>query len=151
MRKVILMLAAACAAACAATPRSADGDAAAVEAFMRAYSEAWNRHDAAVIARDFYRLGRSDAEQAAELERGFAALRAEGYSHSVIHRVEACMAGPDAARAGMVFTRLRTDETAMPPDPRASAYGVVRFADGWRITSIAGWEPSAGLGCSAAG
>lgn len=118
--------------ACAAMPAPHQ----AVEQFMWGYTEAWNRHDSATIARDFYRTGPSVDEQTASLERGFASLRAQGYHHSDIFEVKACMTGEDTAWAGMKFSRLKADGEPLPPRDRASSYTLRKFADGWRITKV---------------
>ena len=67
-----LLFAAACASAPAPTPEAA------VEQLMWDYTKAWNQHDSATIARDFYRTGPTVEEQTASLERGFENLRAQG-------------------------------------------------------------------------
>jgi len=108
----------------------------AVEQFMWDYTKAWNRHDSATIARDFYRTGPSVAEQEQSLERGFEALRGQGYHHSVIFEVKACLTGADTAWAGMKFSRLKADGDPLPPKDRASSYTLRKFADGWRITKV---------------
>lgn len=129
-------------AGCMTAPVQAPGQAAeqppaqAVEQFMWDYTKAWNRHDSATIARDFYRTGPGVAEQTASLERGFENLRAQGYHHSDIFEVKACMTGPDTAWAAMKFSRLKADGEPLPPKDRASSYDVARFADGWRITKV---------------
>ena len=46
-----------------------------VEQFMWNYTKAWNQHDSATIARDFYRTGPSVEEQTQNLERGFGSWR----------------------------------------------------------------------------
>ena len=107
-----------------------------VEAHMKGYTEAWNKHDSATIARDFYRTGPTVAEQTASLERGFENLRAQGYDHSDIYEIKGCMTGPDTAWAGMKFSRLKKDGEPLPPKDRASSYTLTKFADGWRITKV---------------
>lgn len=107
-----------------------------VEQFMWDYTKAWNRHDSATIARDFYRTGPSLKEQTASLERGFENLRAQGYHHSDIFEVKACMTGVHEAWAAMKFSRLTEAGEPLPPKIRASSYTLKRFADGWRITKV---------------
>jgi hypothetical protein len=107
-----------------------------VEQFMWDYTKAWNRHDSATIARDFYRTGPSVEEQTASLERGFEALRAQGYHHSDIFEVKGCMTGVHEAWAAMKFSRLTESGERLPPKVRASSYTLKRFADGWRITKV---------------
>ena len=135
-----LAIAIACLAigACASTPAPAPAPApeAAVEQFMWDYTKAWNRHDSQTIGRDFYRTGPSVEEQQANLERGFENLRAQGYHHSDIFEIKACMTGADTAWAGMKFSRLKADGEPLPPKDRASSYTLQKFADGWRITKV---------------
>jgi hypothetical protein len=107
-----------------------------VEQHMWNYTKAWNLHDSATIARDFYRTGPSVEEQTASLERGFENLRAQGYDHSDIFEVKACITGADTAWAGMKFSRLKADGEPLPPKIRASSYTLTKFADGWRITKV---------------
>lgn len=120
-----------------------------VEQFMWDYTRTWNRHDSASIARDFYRMGPGVAEQAESLEKGFVNLRAQGYHHSDIHEIKACLTGPDTAWAGMKFSRLKADGEALAPRDRASSYELKKFADGWRITKLTGGDAARPLGCPA--
>jgi hypothetical protein len=121
--------------ACAMTPQ-AENPEAAVEQFMWDYTKAWNKHDSATIAKAFYRTGTTVEEQTASLERGFETLRAQGYHHSDIFEIKACMTGVDTAWAGMKFSRLKADGEPLPPKNRASSYDLKKFEDGWRITKL---------------
>ncbi len=132
--RLVIGLAALAFASCASAPSLAPEQA--VERFMWDYTKAWNRHDAVTIGRDFYRTGPSVAEQQASLERGFENLRAQGYHHSHIFEIKACMTGADTAWAGMKFSRLKADGEPLPPKDRASSYTLSKFADGWRITKV---------------
>ena len=107
-----------------------------VEQHMWDYTRAWNQHDAATIARDFYRTGPNVEEQTASLERGFVALREQGYHHSDIHEIKACLTGDDTAWASMKFSRLKENGDPLPPKDRASSYTLKKFAEGWRITKV---------------
>ena len=107
-----------------------------VEQFMWDYTRAWNRHDAVTIARDFYRTGPTLEEQTASLERSFENLRRQGYQHSNIFEIKACMTGPDTAWAGMKFSRLDQNGVPLPPKNRASSYALKKFDDGWRIIRV---------------
>lgn len=120
-----------------------------VERFMWDYTKAWNRHDSATIARDFYRMGPPVAEQTESLEKGFVNLRAQGYHHSDIHEIKACITGADTAWAGMKFSRLTESGEPLPPKDRASSYQLKKFADGWRITKLTGGDAGKPLGCPA--
>ncbi len=106
-----------------------------VEAHMKGYTEAWNRHDAAEIAKNFYRLGPSVEEQTRSLEASFARLKGQGYDHSDIYEIKGCPTGPDTAWAAMKFSRLKTDGQPLQANI-ASAYTLTKFPDGWRITKM---------------
>ena len=108
----------------------------AVEQLMWDYTKAWNKHDSAAIAKNFYRTGPTVEEQTASLERGFENLRGQGYDHSDIHEIKGCMTGADTAWAGMKFSRLKKDGEPLPPKDRASSYTLKKFEDGWRITRV---------------
>jgi hypothetical protein len=127
----LLAVAALGVSACASLPPEK-----AVEQFMWDYTKAWNRHDSATIARDFYRTGPTVPEQAASLERSFENLRGQGYHHSDIFEIKGCMTGADTAWAGMKFSRLKASGEPLPPKDRASSYTLKKFEDGWRITRV---------------
>lgn len=115
------------------------------------YTKAWNRHDSATIARDFYRTGPTVVEQEANLERGFESLRGQGYHHSDIHEVKACMTGADTAWAAMKFSRQKENGEPLPPTIRASSYTLAKFPEGWRITKVGagGVSPEQPITCPA--
>lgn len=136
MRRMCIVALAMAAACETAPPTPSLSPETVVEQFMWDYTKAWNRHDSAAIARDFYRTGPTTEEQAASLERGFEGLRAQGYHHSDIFEVKACLTGEDTAWAGMKFSRLKADGEPLPPKDRASSYTLRKFADGWRITKV---------------
>jgi hypothetical protein len=132
---------AACGCATAPPPKVSMTPVQEVEAHMWGYTKAWNKHDSATIARDFYRTGPTVEEQTASLERGFVNLRAQGYDHSDIYEVKGCLTGKDdagaeTAWAGMKFSRLKKDGEPLPPKDRASSYTLKKFPDGWRITRV---------------
>lgn len=150
MKHVLLSFAAFGLAACGSMHTADDGYAAHADpaAFMKAYTEAWNEHDAATIAADFYDFGRTVEEQTASLEASFEQLREQGYEKSDIHEIKACETGDDKAWAGMKFTRLKTDGEPLGPALRASAYQLKwDDARGWRILSIGGYDAEAPLVC----
>ena len=135
--------------ACASTPPMTPVEE--VEATMWGYTRAWNKHDGATIARDFYRLGRSIEEQTAANQKTFADLVAQGYDKSIIHEVKGCITGTDKAWAGMKFTRMKTDGKPLGPEMRASGYELTKLPEGWRITRMGagGASPDKPLECPA--
>lgn len=137
------------AGACATTPAAAPpgpGEAELI-AFMRGYTDAWNRHDSAAIAREFYGMSEDVAAQSTSLERQFEALRAQGYTRSDIHSIEACLLSPAQGLAELRFTRLTADGGHLPPRDRASVYVLRRQEKGWRIVQLLGMDASADLAC----
>lgn len=120
-----------------------------VEQFMWNYTATWNKHDSATIARDFYRMGAGVPEQTESLEKGFVNLRTQGYHHSDIHEIKACITGGDTAWAGMKFSRLTEAGVPLPPKDRASSYELKKFEDGWRITKLMGGDAGKPLACPA--
>lgn len=133
------------ASACATTPKETPDQQ--VEAFMWAYTKAWNQHDAASIARNFYRQGPTVEQQTESLAKTFADMKAQGYDTSDIHEIKGCVTGPDTAWAGMKFTRLKTDGAPLGPKDRASSYDLKKYPDGWRITKLNRWDATMPLAC----
>jgi ketosteroid isomerase-like protein len=122
-----------------------------VEALMGDYIALWNAHDAHAIWTRIYRMDaaqplHSEADLAAE----FAGLKAQGYDHSDMASVHACLLTPATATAVMRFSRLKTDGAPMPPKDRATLYLLRKFDDGWRITARIGMDASARLDCASA-
>ena len=120
-----------------------------VEALMGDYIRLWNAHDAHAVWTRVYRLDaaqqmHSEADLAAE----FARLKAQGYDHSDLQSIHACLMTPATAMAVMRFSRLKADGTPLPPKDRASVYLLRKFDDGWRITSLMGLNASARLDCA---
>lgn len=137
--------------ALAAPAARADERAADVEALIRNYFGLWNAHDAHAVWTRIYRLDaaqrmRSEADLAAQ----FAQLKAQGYDHSVLQSVHACLLTPQTAMAILRFSRLKTDGAAMPPKDRLSLYMLRRFDDGWRVTGLIGADASARIECVSA-
>jgi hypothetical protein len=114
------------------------GDAAKeVEALIRGYIDHWNAKDVEAVWSRFYRLDESARlKSATDVQRIFDDLVAQGFDHSEILSVTVEMHGPDRATARLRFTRWTTDGAVMPPKDRGAEYGVRRFPDGWRITSV---------------
>jgi hypothetical protein len=144
----VLLLPLAITAACATVAPPPEK---AVEETMWGYTRAWNKHDAAAIAQDYYRLGRSVEEQTEANKKTFADLVAQGYDKSIIHEVKGCITAPDKAWAGMKFTRMKTDGKPLGPDMRASGYELTKLPEGWRITRMGapGASPDKPLVCPA--
>jgi len=130
-----------------AAPAFAD-DKAEMEAFMAAYLERWNAHDADTITANFYRF---DAEHrwstAAGLKAEFDRLKSEGYDKSDILGIVGCAVGPNAGQVELRFIRRTTDGGFMPPKDRTSIYTVRKFADGWRVTSLRGLPAGERMSC----
>jgi hypothetical protein len=143
------LIAAAFAIAAACGPAHADERGKEVEAFMRGYLSLWNAHDAKAITERIYRFdGTNPMGTQAGLQGEFDRLKAQGYDHSDLISLNACMITATQAVVEFRFSRLKTDGTPLPPKERASLYMVRRFPDGWRINLLLGMTPSAHLTCS---
>lgn len=145
MKYMSLAAGALCLAACASVKEPTLDSA---EAFMWAYTEAWNAHDTEALGRDFWQMTGSVEEETARLEAIFAQLEAEGYDRSTIHEVFVCMAGENVALADMRFTRYLTSGEVMGPDLRGSKY-LLEWEDGkgWRITQMLPAVAQEPVGC----
>lgn len=120
----------------AAQPAQAD-DKADAEAFMWAYLERWNAHDAEAITTRYYRLdGNHPWSTEAGMRAEFERLKGLGYDKSDIQSVVGCVLSPDSAQVELRFVRLTTDGGFMPPKDRVSLYHLRKFADGWRVTGM---------------
>jgi hypothetical protein len=145
-------LTAACAAlaltlACA--PARADERGREVEAFMRGYLTLWNAHDAKAIIERIYRMDRSNPMGTlAGLQAEFDRLKVQGYDHSDLISLKACLITPTQSVVEFRFSRLKTDGSALPPTERASLYFVRKFPDGWRINQLMGMNPTARVTCT---
>ena len=120
-----------------------------VETLMAEYTRLWSAKDAHAIWDHIYRLDagqsfKSEADLAAE----FARLTAQGYDHSDLQSVHACLLTPKAALAVLRFSRLKADGTVLPPKDRGSAYLLRRFDDGWRVTALLPFSASTRLDCA---
>jgi ketosteroid isomerase-like protein len=122
-----------------------------VEALMGDYFRLWNAHDAHGVWTRAYRLDPAQQMHSeADLAASFAQLKAQGYDHSDLQSVHACLLTPQTAMAVMRFSRLKADGTPLPPKDRASVYLLRKFDDGWRITALMGMDAAARLDCASA-
>src|SRR5579862_9836661 len=136
LRAALLAALAAPLLALAAPAARADERGRDVEAMMADYTRLWSAKDAHAIWTRLYRLDpgqtfHSEADLAAE----FARLTAQGYDHSDLQSVNACLLTSKTALAVLRFNRLKADGTFLAKDV-ASAYILRRFDDGWRITAL---------------
>ncbi len=132
-----------------AQPALAD-DKADAEAFMWAYLERWNAHDAEAITARYYRLdGNHPWSTEAGMRAEFDRLKGLGYDKSDIQSVVGCVMEPDMAHVELRFVRLTTDGGFMPPKDRVSLYRLRKFEDGWRVTSMSALRDGQKMECPA--
>ena len=149
MKRLIATACAAVAMMTASGSARADERGREAEAFMREYLRLWNAHDAKAITERIYRFDRDNPMGTlAGLQAEFDRLKAQGYDHSDLISLNACMVTPTQAVVEFRFSRLKADGTPLPPRERASLYMVRRFPDGWRINLLVGMTPSARVRCS---
>jgi hypothetical protein len=130
-------------------PARADERGREVEAFMRQYLTLWNAHDARAIIERIYRMdGSNPMGTQAGLQAEFDRLKAQGYDHSDLISLNACMITPTQGVVEFRFSRLKADGSALPPRERASLYFVRKFPDGWRINQLMGMNPTSHVTCA---
>lgn len=150
-RPMAILVGAALTAALAAAAFAQD-ERAELNTVMARYLRLWNAHDAKTITRSIYRLEPTHPwATEAGLKAEFDRLKAQGYSHSDIHGLSACLTGPDTGQVDLRFVRLKTDGAAMPPGERLSIYRLKKFDDGWRVVGMAGGNLETGMTCAAPG
>ena len=92
MMRLATTVLAACAVALASLPARADERGRDVEAFMQEYLRLWNAHDAKTITERIYRFADTNPMGAqAGLQAEFDRLKAQGYDHSDLISLNACM------------------------------------------------------------
>ncbi len=149
MKRLLTMTLAAIAIALAGTPSRADERGREVEAFMREYLKLWNAHDAKTIHDRIYRLDSSNRMSTQEgLQATFDGLKAQGYDHSDLVSLNACMISEAQSVVEFRFRRLKADGSPVPPGDYASLYMVRKYPDGWRINVIMGMNPTAHVSCT---
>jgi len=120
----------------------AAGEEQAVEKLLRAYEQAWSRHDGRAVASFYYepavrvtrggpvvRTTRGDQE--AFFDGFLRGLAQRGYSRSAWEALEVRLLDPQTAIASGVTVRYRADGTVL--ERLAVTYGVWHTAQGWKI------------------
>jgi hypothetical protein len=135
-----------------AAPAFADTGGAEVEAFMTNYIKLWNADDAQAITTQVYKYDvPGNAMQTVEgFQKSYMALKANGYDHSDLHSIHACIMNRNTALAEMRFARLNKDGQPYAPGMGnlVSLYLLHKTADGWRVGSMIGMDASAKFECS---
>jgi hypothetical protein len=149
VRKLILAAAALgiASAAGAQTPREvADAE---LRAFVARYVDAFNKGDAALLAREFYRPDDvSVAEVEAKLAKQFAALRADSFGRMTLYSANTCVHGAAAADVQISFAYNYTFGGVMDPGDQAAVFYMRKTNDGWRITKSDDLKPDQGIICA---
>lgn len=105
-----------------------------LKALMAKYVVAFNKGDAAALARDFYRLPDApEADVAAKFAKQIADLRREEFGKMEIFSASTCVDGTDSAKVQIDFAYNYTYGGLMPPGEQATAFDLMKTADGWRI------------------
>ena len=120
-----------------------------VETLMADYTRMWSAKDAHSIWTRLYRLDPGQPFRSEEdLSNEFKRLIAFGYDHTDLQSVSACLFTPKAALAVLRFRRVKGDGTPLNSRDQAMAYFLRQFDDGWRITALLPFSPSARLECA---
>jgi ketosteroid isomerase-like protein len=136
----------------AAGPALADQGGAEVEAFMANYIKLWNADDAQAITTQIYRFDApgNPLQTIEGFQKSYAGLKAAGYDHSDTHSIHGCILNRNTALAEMRFGRVKKDGTPYAPGSGTlvSVYLLHKTADGWRVGSMIGMDPSAKFECA---
>jgi uncharacterized protein (TIGR02246 family) len=132
----------------------ADAEQDAVKEVLKAYEEAWSRHDGEAVAGFYYepamRVGKGGpvvratrAEQRAFFEGFLRGLVERGYARSAWEELEVRLLDPQTALASGVTVRYREDGTVL--ERVAVTYGLRNSGEGWKIFMSATHSPDSVL------
>lgn len=144
MKRLIIAVGAIClsAPAFAQTPQDE------LKAFMARYVAAFNKGDAASLAKDYYATpGVPAADTQAKLETLYARLRADEFGKLDLYGVKPCVADPTHASVQMDFAFQYTYGGVMPPGDQATVLKLAKSDAGWRIVSPVEFAPGQLAGC----
>jgi hypothetical protein len=136
----------------AAGPALADQGGAEVEGFMTNYIKLWNADDAQAITTQIYKfdVAGNPLQTVDGFQKSYQRLKANGYDHSDLHSIHACVTNPTTALAEMRFARVNKDGQPYAPGMGnlATLYLLHKTADGWRVGSMIGMDASAKFDCT---
>jgi hypothetical protein len=144
MKRFLIAMAVAAVAASAMAQAPPDD----VKAFMTSYVAAFNKGDAAALAKDFYATpGVSADDTQARLNAQYARLRAEEFGKLDLYSFKSCRADAAHVDVQMDFAFQYTYGGVMPPGDQATVLNLVKTDAGWRITNATGFAPGQLAGC----
>jgi uncharacterized protein (TIGR02246 family) len=137
---------------CGAVLANADEDA--VKDVLKAYEEAWSRHDGEAVANFYYepamRIGKGGpvvratrADQRAFFDGFLRGLVERGYARSAWEELEVRLLDPQTALASGITVRYRDDGSVL--ERAAVTYGLRNSGEGWKIFMSATHAPDSVL------
>jgi len=137
---------------CGTVLANADEDA--VKDVLKAYEEAWSRHDGEAVANFYYepamRVGKGGpvvratrADQRAFFEGFLRGLVERGYTRSAWEELEVRLLDPQTALASGITVRYRDDGGVL--ERAAVTYGLRNSGEGWKIFMSATHAPDSVL------
>jgi len=137
---------------CGTVLANADEDA--VKDVLRAYEDAWSRHDGEAIANFYYepamRVGKGGpavratrADQRAFFDGVLRGLVERGYARSAWEELEVRLLDPQTALASGITARFREDGSVL--ERVAVTYGLRNSGEGWKIFMSATHSPDSVL------
>ena len=137
---------------CGTVLANADEDA--VKDVLRAYEDAWSRHDGEAIANFYYepamRVGKGGpavratrADQRAFFDGFLRGLVERGYARSTWEELEVRLLDPQTALASGITARFREDGSVL--ERVAVTYGLRNSGEGWKIFMSATHTPDSVL------
>lgn len=126
----------------------------AVKDVLKAYEEAWSRHDGEAVASFYFepalRVGKGGpavratrAEQKAFFDGFLRGLVERGYTRSAWEELDVRLLDPQTALASGITVRYRNDGTVL--ERVAVTYGLRDSAEGWKIFMSATHSPDSVL------
>jgi uncharacterized protein (TIGR02246 family) len=126
----------------------------AVKDVLKAYEEAWSRHDGAAVASFYFepamRVGKvgpvvraTRAEQIAFFDGFLRGLIDRGYARSAWEELDVRLLDPQTALASGITVRYRSDGTVL--ERLAVTYGLRDSTEGWKIFMSATHSPDSVL------
>jgi len=123
--------------ACIGTPAVAQTADEELKVFVGRYVEAFNKGDAAGLARNFYALPNVEAgDLEARLAKQFESLRADSFGRMTLYGSKPCVHGAVSAEVQVDFAYNYTFGGVMdPPGDQSTVFRLRKSGDGWRIVA----------------
>jgi ketosteroid isomerase-like protein len=125
-----------------------------IQAFVREYVEVFNARASSTLAEDIFMTPAQVVTHAllttVEIKDLFDQIYAgiePNWDHSIINKVDVCLAGPGLAFADLNYSRLDATGNPIQPLERASLLIIREIAGQWRIAGVHPHDAAKGVTC----